>query len=120
MKDEEMAEEHIKDKICKDCADEGFCGGVCVQIKYEKQGYLAGLKAGRPQVHKVTDWKDNSQFPKDELKTYVVRLYQDHYVICELNITEGHGQFYLSDNLEYIDPQDVMEWCELSMFEVEK
>lgn len=82
-------------------------------------GFLAGLKAGRPQWHKITDWKDNSQFPNDEIKTYLVRLYQDHYIICEMEITEGYRQFYLQDNLAAIDPQDVIAWCEIPTFDKE-
>ena len=85
-----------------------------------KNAFLAGLKAGRPQRHKVTNWEDNDQFPNDELETYLVRLYQDHYVVCELDITEGYRQFFLSDNLEYIDPQDVIAWCEIPKFKETK
>lgn len=108
MTDEEMAEkeyENCKEKI------EHYCDKAIYVT-----GFLAGLKAGRPQWHKITDWKNNSQFPNDELKTYLVRLYQDHYVICELDIT---GQFYLPDNLEDIDPQDVIAWCEIPTFDKE-
>lgn len=108
MKDEKMAEQFADnyDIMNKDLSPKSPRHIV-------KECFLAGLKAGRPQWHKVTDWEDNSQFPKDELQTYVVRLYQDHYVICELDITEGYRQFYLPDNLEYIDPQDVIAWCEI-------
>ena len=42
----QKAEEYIKNKICKDCADEGFCEGECLQSKYKKQGYLAGYHEG--------------------------------------------------------------------------
>jgi hypothetical protein len=63
--------------------------------------------------HYVTNWEDNSQFPTDEFETYLVRLYQDHYVVCELEITEGYRQFWLVDNLEPIDPQDVIAWKEI-------
>lgn len=29
----------------------------------------------KDEWHKITDWEDNSQFPNDESKTYLVRLY---------------------------------------------
>ena len=126
MKAEELAEEQ---KLCLKA--QGFKEDVkahdidvinAVENKLDAykvgryDGFLAGLKAGRPQWHKITDWKNNSQFPKDELKTYLVRLYQDHYVMCELDI---YRQFYLPDNLEDIDPKDVIAWCEIPVFDKE-
>ena len=64
--------------------------------------------------HKITDWEDNSQFPRDELANYLVRLYQDHYVVCEVSVSpEGYREFWLVDNLEPVDPQDVIAWCEI-------
>lgn len=115
-KEELLAEEYICNGKCQDDITKNYvhCKS-CTRIK----DFLVGLKAGRPQWHNVTDWKDNSQFPKEELKTYLVCLYQDHYVICELDITEGYRQFYLPDNLEFIDPQDVIAWCEIPTFDKE-
>ena len=53
MKDEEMAEEWVRTKhnILKDCLS------ACVRAEHknEIQAFLAGLKAGRPQWHKVAD-----------------------------------------------------------------
>ena len=117
MKDEEMAEEYICNGKCQDDITKNYVHcKTCTRIK----DFLAGLKAGRPKWHKVTDWKDNSQFPNEELKTYLVRLYQDHYVICEVEIIDGYySEFYLPDNLEFIDPQDVIAWCELPTFDKE-
>ena len=111
MKDEELADKYAEKYFGKSVEM------VDIQkIWMYKHGFLAGLKAGRPQWHKITDWKDNSQFPNDEFKTYLVRLYQDHYVVCELDITEGYSQFYLPDNLDDIDPEDVIAWCEIPQF----
>lgn len=148
MKDEEMAEEWVRTKhnILKDCLSacvraeykneiQAFLAGLkagsqldevwhdydagedCYEDSHE--GRWVNREAGRPQWHEITDWKDNSQFPNDELKTYLVRSYQYYYVICELDITEGYRQFYLPDNLEYIDPQDVIAWCEIPTFDKE-
>lgn len=105
MTGEEMADKHAKEYVKHWIVGED--DNALMQEAY-KDGFLDGLKVGRPQWHEVTDWKDNSQFPNDELKTYLVRLYQDHYVICELDITKGCRQFYLPDNLEEIDPKDVI------------
>lgn len=72
--------------------------------------------------HKVTDWKDNSQFPNDETETYLVliHLYQNHYIVCELDITEGYRQFYLEGNLEPVDPQYVIAWKEIVPPDIEE
>lgn len=112
MKDEEMAEEYV-------IKNAKYILNTNNAFDSSHKAFLAGLKAGRPQWHKITDWKDNSQFPKDELTTYLVRLYQDHYAICELDITEGYRQFYLLDNLDDIDPEDVIAWCEIPTFDKE-
>lgn len=83
-------------KMAEKYADENWERYESGQDDYKalKQAYLAGFKAGRPQWHKVTNWEDNDQFPNDELETYLVRLYQGHYVVCELDITEGYRQFF--------------------------
>ena len=56
MKDEEMAEEIVKRNVCGDCnkcQSHGYIG--CDIYRYSKDSFLAGLKAGRPQWHKVAD-----------------------------------------------------------------
>ena len=118
MKDEEMAKEYRK-SLKQRLIDNDEFERIEKFDENVEEAFLAGLKAGRPQWHKITDWKDNSQFPTDELKTYLVRLYQNHYVICDVDITEGYRQFYLSDNLDAIDPKDVIEWCEIPTFDKE-
>ena len=112
---------HDRD-IIDDVSNQGdnnilYFGENQINLSYlKREAFLAGLKAGRPKWHKVTNWEDNNQFPDDELKTYLVRLYQDRYAICELDITEGYRQFYSSDNFYDIDPQDVVEWCDFEPF----
>ena len=59
MKDEEMAEEYIKDLKSKFFLSEPQLDLACQGYK---DGFLAGLKAGRPQWHKVAD----GDLPKDE------------------------------------------------------
>lgn len=87
-------------------------------------GFQKGIKAKvntttisdcpiKKQWHKVTNWEDNSQFPDDESETYLVCLYQNHYVVCGVSVTEGYREFWLEDNLENIDPQDVVAWKEI-------
>lgn len=84
--------------------------------KAREQGFKDGAEFGYNKAnewHKITDWKDNSQFPDDECKTYLVYLRQGDYFVCELDITEGYRQFYLTYNLDDIDPQNVTAWKEI-------
>lgn len=116
MKDKKLAEVWV---------DENGFGSDCNNLNsFEANremvnAFLAGLKAGRPQWHKITDWEDNNQFPDNDIKTYLVLLPLYQYVVCELDITEGYRQFWLEDGLEPIDPQDVIAWCEITIFDKE-
>ena len=48
MKDEELAEEYLQSIEGDDCV-------IITDREERKQAFLAGLKAGRPQWHKVAD-----------------------------------------------------------------
>lgn len=70
MKDEEMAEERKADYgidlccLCRECEVENIipCQHKKDAMYGYKDGFLAGLKAGRPQWHKVAD----GDLPKDD------------------------------------------------------
>lgn len=67
--------------------------------------------------HKVTDWKDQYQFPQEETFPFVVQTRKDGYYLCEWEITEGYGQFYSMYEGEEIDPEDVVEWARIPLKE---
>ena len=67
------------------------------------------------QLHKITDWKNQEQFPKDETFNYIVRTKKDGDYICEWDITEGYGQFYSIYDGEGIDPEDVVCWAKIEI-----
>ena len=74
MKDEEMAEEYCNEMMCTVCSNI-ICGykGKCAEWETRKRTFLAGLKVGRPQWHKVAD----GDLPTDD-KQYVVLFYYDY------------------------------------------
>ena len=84
-------------------------------------GYIAGATENSIQWHKITDWKNQEQFPDDVCKGYLVYINLKYlkikqYVVCNLDITEGFRQFYLDDGDDDIDPEDVIAWCEIPQF----
>ena len=108
MKDEEMAEEYT--------AKNGF-GSDCNNLtsydanKEIEQAFLAGLKEGRPQWHKVAD----GDLPKKN-KEYVVKVkeYGDISVYI--------GRYWKKEKLftgSYLKELDVIAWCEIPTFDKE-
>ena len=126
MKDEEMAEEFVNEK-CKDCymcsySEHKNPYKICQRRKDRKQAFLAGLKAGRPQWHTLSE-----KYP--EVDTLIrVRLMSGMEHICETCYYEptedevGYGKliinFYELDG-EWVDDNDVIAWCELPTFDKE-
>ena len=116
MKDEEMAEQF---------ASNGYALG-CTKTPFEsaKEGFLAGLKAGRPQWHKL-DWKKD--FP-DVDKLVRVRTKSDEEYICQTYLyypTEdeiGYGSVIIQFeelNGYWVDDNEIEYWCEIPTFDKE-
>ena len=118
MTDEEMAEEYKESKRHK-CfrADVGK-----IQIEYEaylnnlKDGFLAGLKAGRPQWHDL--WENSNDLPeKMGLGSKEV------YVAYENGVTDfacyrfDKKYWERSENEELA--VNVISWCEIPTFDKE-
>ena len=89
MKDEEMAEEYLTRTVCQGCRN--ICEGDCAYAKPVRQAFLAGLKAGRPQWHKVAD----GDLPKESGKYLVY-------------VGGVNGIFVLDFETEY---NDFGYWC---------
>ena len=115
MKDEEMAEEYLQSIEGDDCV-------IITDREERKQAFLAGLKAGRPQWHKLSE-----KYP--DADTLVrVRLMSGMEHICETCYYEptedeiGYGKllinFYELDG-EWVDDNDIIAWCEISTFDKE-
>ena len=113
MTDEEMAEE-IANKRCHDIMCYGHCSfnspkhHRCGEWHREYNCALAGLKAGRPQWHKVA----NGDLPKIG-SSCLVYLANDFVIIARLRednvwTTNGHNAF-----------ENVIAWCEIPKFDKE-
>ena len=106
MKDEEMAEEYRKDLKSKFFLSEPQLDLACQGYK---DGFLAGLKAGRPQWHKVVD----GDLPKIENRI-VLCICIGGYINNEPNYV-----YKLLTSREFCLFQPVIEWCELPTFDKE-
>ena len=101
MTDEEMAEEYRKDLKSKfflsvpqlDLACQGY-----------KDGFIAGLKAGRPQWHDLR--KDPNDLPKEV----------GNYLVCYLDTMLNRNVFML----EYVDFLEDSRWIDETSHEIEK
>ena len=103
MKDEEMAEEYIE-KNCKIWEE-----GELTVDEIVRLAFLAGLKAGRPQWHKVVD----GDLPKIENRI-VLCICIGGYINNEPNYV-----YKLLTSREFCLFQPVIEWCELPTFDKE-
>jgi hypothetical protein len=112
MTDEEMAEEYAVENW------EHYKEGQ-TDYKAIKQAYLAGLKAGRPKWHKLSE-----KYPEVD-KLVRVRLMSGMEHICETCYYEptedeiGYGKLVINFyelNGEWVDDNDVIAWCEIPKY----
>jgi hypothetical protein len=114
MKDEEMAEQYVKEngKVYY------HPNGVPIFTREEdmKFAFLAGLKAGRPQWHKVAD----GNLPKDD-ENFMCILENGYRIECYYDPTtkKWYDNFFHHD-IEYGYYQSkVIAWCEIPTFDKE-
>lgn len=100
MRDEEMAEEWLDERYLKDMGVRKPC----------KQAFLAGLKAGRPQWHKVAD----GDLPKEN-KLYFVAIKDNGCAIAYFNGLHWETKYNLGDFGHLVET--VIAWCEIPTFE---
>ena len=109
MKDEEMAEEWLRNNLHS--TEEDY-----------KQAFLAGLKAGRPQWHDLR--KDKNDLPKDEkdmLMSEQLILLTKMKGTDNLNISIGQYNFSTQEFSypHFVGLTDVIAWCEIPTFDKE-
>ena len=114
MTDEEMAEEYLQSIEGDDCV-------IITDREERKQAFLAGLKAGRPQWHKifVNSEPYNYEYyecPQETLPKkqgfYFVRLKNGFVKICELKSDILFGRKKIFYNLHGGTQSNVAEWLE--------
>ena len=103
MKDEEMAEEWVKDNCCDLCVCQDECEIGCIHCG-AKDGFLAGLKAGRPQRHDLR--KNPDDLPKDSKEVLIIT-----------SDNRKHIGFYDKDWYCSECGGIVIAWCEIPKFE---
>ena len=107
MKDEEMAEEYRKDLKSKFFLSEPQLDLACQGYK---DGFLAGLKAGRPQWH-------TPNVPTSPINKVVLGYIKD-YNSKKLCLVEWNGEWWYDANT-YNDRVKVIAWCEIPTFDKE-
>ena len=125
MKDEEMAEEYANNidytKTVKIFDDVPYHEN-CDVADMVAQAFLAGLKAGRPQWHTLSE-----KYPEAD-KLIRVRLMSGMEHICETCYYEptedevGYGKLIINFyelNGEWVDDNEVIAWCEIPTFDKE-
>lgn len=98
MKDEEMAEEYAEKQNLQNVNHSGI-----VRCKIA-EGFLAGLKAGRPQWHDLR--KDPTDLPKEV----------GNYLVCYLDTMLNRNVFML----EFVDFLEDSHWIDETSHEIEK
>ena len=109
MKDEEMAEKYLKEKL-EERKDKFVFELPEVYITDVKQAFLAGLKAGRLQWHDLR--KDPNDLPKDK-----------EHVWCDYGDGYGKGFYDKDDGGWWIEGHMycsiIDAWCEIPTFDKE-
>ena len=103
MTDEEkLAEEYVKSVIDVNAFDWKIVREICL-------AFLAGLKAGRPEWHKVAD----GDLPKEN-KLYLVAIKDNGLAIAYFNGRHWETKFNLGDFGHLVET--VIAWCEIPTF----
>ena len=113
MKDEETAEEYAEKECCATCKNINHsCKEKCECWIFAKQGFLAGLKAGRPQWHYVKDCLPQKRKLDIGAKSETVYVATRGYGIYMGYYNFSRKVWYLADN-DYQEINEVYAWCEL-------
>ena len=105
MTDEEMAEEYLQSIEGDDCV-------IITDREERKQAFLAGLKAGRPQWHKVAD----GDLPKEN-KLYLTAIKDNGLAIAYFNGRHWETKYNLGDFGHLVET--IIAWCEIPTFDKE-
>ena len=105
MKDEELAEEYVT-KNAKHILDTNNA------FNSSHEAFLAGLKAGRPQWHKLAD----GDYPKEN-KLYFVAIKDNGCAIAYFNGLHWETKYNLGDFGHCVET--VIAWCEIPTFDKE-
>ena len=119
MKDEKMAREYRK-SLKQRLIDEDNFERLEMFDENVEESFLAGLKAGRPQWHKVAD----GDLPKDDedmLMSEQLNLLTKMKGTDNLSISIGQYNFSTQEFSypHFVGLTDVIAWCEIPTFDKE-
>ncbi len=132
MKNEEMAEQFAEKECCKTCHNINHsCKEKCECWTFAMKGFHAGLKAGRPQWHKVADgdlpkgdeYGKNSIHRNIYLKDRYGNLYTGNYFPKDETHTEDCFAVEVLEwgfqGSQFCKKEQISEWCEIPTFDKE-
>ena len=114
-----MTDEELADKYAEEYFGKKTELVELWKVKAYKEAFLAGLKAGRPEWHKLSE-----KYPEAD-KLVRVRLMSGMEHICETCYYEptedeiGYGKLVINFyelNGEWVDDNDIIAWCEIPTF----
>ena len=120
MTDEERAKEYAE-KECKNCSCRCDRPNVFKRLSNKKEchayfrsyeGFLAGLKAGRPQWHDLR--KAPNDLPKGQINRYLFG-YVKNYGGKKPMLIKYNGKWFYDANT-YNEEVKVIAWCEIPQF----
>ena len=111
MTDEERAEKYAKANVHYEIAkrENGADYAKEVSTVTIQQAYLAGLKAGRPQWHRISD----GDLPKEN-KLYLVEIKDNGLAIAYFNGLHWETRYNLGDFGHCVET--VIAWCKIPTF----
>ena len=114
-----MTDEELADKYAEEYFGKKTELVELWKVKSYKEAFLAGLKAGRPEWHKLSE-----KYPEAD-KLVRVRLMSGMEHICETCYYEptedeiGYGKLIINFyelNGAWVDDNEIIAWCEISTF----
>ena len=104
-----MTDEELADKYAEEYFGKKTELVELWKVKSYKEAFLAGLKAGRPEWHKVA----NGDLPKEN-KLYFVAIKDNGLAIAYFNGRHWETKFNLGDFGHLVET--VIAWCEIPTF----
>lgn len=115
MKDEEMAEEYLQSIEGDDCV-------IITDRKERKEAFLAGLKTGRPQWHKLRENPNDLPPKRIPRADCVVKVLNPQCSVTVLDTLGNRVWFNYRNNKwrkEPFEEIEVIAWCEIPTFDKE-
>lgn len=108
MKDEEMAEDWIRKNCCEWCLYKDDCDSENINC-FNKNAFLAGLKAGRPKWHKPSE-----KLP-EECSAVLAYDFEDSEPALFRFVASDTWE-YLPRRIAWLSNDQIKSWCEIPKY----